>query len=32
MIVCKLGEIVGVSEFIVVRFVNVLGYSGYFKL
>ena len=32
MTACKLGETVGVSESTVVRFANVLGYSGYPKL
>lgn len=32
MTACKLGEAVGVSESTVVRFANVLGYSGYPKL
>jgi DNA-binding MurR/RpiR family transcriptional regulator len=32
MTACKLGEVVGVSESTVVRFANVLGYSGYPKL
>ncbi len=32
MTACKLGDTVGVSESTVVRFANVLGYSGYPKL